>query len=277
MDLKKRYGRLTVIGRVERVKNNYRVRVRCDCGVETFVWVHNMKSGATDSCGCKKAEQVAERLKKQAAERARETTDRIEAEKQLEKLKRRISHISWNSETISNVTDRVPDKINDAAKEIKAAARREYYDKWQSHKDLLDEGDISEFVFNRDTGLWYENCEKIEQEVDEERERLKAMWEKISSRARRRGKKAMLRARQATEALFTRVQARSMLVALRKFNAGRGKIAQRLFAPVQAAQEALQCWLAANPREREGRLPRESAGIVLDPAALSVGFPVAAG
>lgn len=43
-----RFSRLTVIEKL----NRGRVRCRCDCGTETVVYSHNLKSGNTRSCGC---------------------------------------------------------------------------------------------------------------------------------------------------------------------------------------------------------------------------------
>lgn len=275
MDLKQRYGRLTVMGRKERVGNNYRVRVCCDCGVETYVWVHNLKSGATQSCGCLKAEQYAERLKRRAAERARELTDRIEAEKRLKKLKKLISKVASESETLRKITNGVEEIIDAIAEEIKAEAEQEYNRKQQPLQDLLDDGFMPRYVFNRDVSpLWDERIRVLE-DVTDEVERLKSMWRDIRFCAYRKGKKAMLCAGVASEALFSRVRARSLLVALRKLDADcGGEIAQRLFAPLQSVQELLRWWLAANRRERTGRLPSGSAGVVLSPVSASVSSPV---
>jgi hypothetical protein len=277
MDLKKRYGRLTVTSQPERVKNNYRVRVRCDCGMETYQWVHNLKSGATTSCGCLRAELAAERFKKREADRAREMFERVEAEKRLEKLKRLISKTASRSKAIDEITNGVTDKIDEVAHEIRMAASQEHWRKCKPLKELLDTGHMPGDVYERDTKPFFDEYNRIGKEVDETRKHLNAMWSEISIRADRRGKRAMWRAKQASEALFTRVQAKSWLSALRKLGAEcDGEIAQRLFAPVQAVQEAIQRWLAANRSEQGERPSQNPTGIVLQPASVPAVSPVAA-
>ena len=50
-----RFGRLTVLGRTENVRNNRTLwRCRCDCGRECQVLALRLKTGRTQSCGCKK-------------------------------------------------------------------------------------------------------------------------------------------------------------------------------------------------------------------------------
>jgi hypothetical protein len=49
-----RYGRLTVLHSVT-LKGGI-LRCRCDCGVEKDIKRHNLESGSTKSCGCRKAE-----------------------------------------------------------------------------------------------------------------------------------------------------------------------------------------------------------------------------
>ena len=46
--LKRKYGRLQVVGSPQGKK----VAVRCVCGVRTVIYVHNLTSGRTLSCGC---------------------------------------------------------------------------------------------------------------------------------------------------------------------------------------------------------------------------------
>jgi hypothetical protein len=127
------------------------------------------------------------------------------------------------------------------------------------------------YIYNRDTKPFFDEYKRIEKEVEEEKERLKSMWIKISSRAYEKGKDAMLRAELASEPLFARVQARSLLVALRKlYTDCGGEIAQRLVAPLQTVQQSLQSWLEVNRRERG------SAGVVLPPTSVPLDSTVVA-
>ncbi|MBQ8288709.1 MAG: hypothetical protein IJX76_08080 [Clostridia bacterium] len=50
-----RFGSLTVTGAAEPSAGKRRWLCRCDCGSETVVFAVNLKSGHTDSCGCKKS------------------------------------------------------------------------------------------------------------------------------------------------------------------------------------------------------------------------------
>lgn len=279
MNLQKRYGHLTVVDKKRiRMGNNYYVKVQCDCGSPAkYVLVHNMQSGATTSCGCVRAKLAAERLNRRATERAEETNRRIEEKQRLRKLKHDISEILWNTYTIGKITDAAAKEIDDIAKQIKARASGIWDVKWQSLKDDHDDGYVSDHAYSRNTDESYEDCEKVHKGVDEEAERLKSMLEKVTNHAERRGKKAMLRANVASEALFSRVQARSVLVALRKLNANCGdEIAQQLFVPVQALQQTLQRWLASHRRERAGRISQKATGIVLPPTPVPVDSLVAA-
>lgn len=56
-----RFGRLTVLARVERPDSSraYCWLCRCDCGVEKIVRGINLRIGNTRSCGCKKRSRVA--------------------------------------------------------------------------------------------------------------------------------------------------------------------------------------------------------------------------
>lgn len=60
-----KYGRLAV---VERASGTARARwlCRCDCGAERVVFGYNLRSGATASCGCLRAEMVAEKNRAKA-------------------------------------------------------------------------------------------------------------------------------------------------------------------------------------------------------------------
>ena len=44
---------------LERLPPN-RVLCRCSCGKESVVYVHNLKSGRSTSCGCKKALKISQ-------------------------------------------------------------------------------------------------------------------------------------------------------------------------------------------------------------------------
>ena len=54
----KRYGRLTVLERVENGGTNIRYRRRCDCGNETIVFASSLRNGNTCSCGCLRNEYI---------------------------------------------------------------------------------------------------------------------------------------------------------------------------------------------------------------------------
>lgn len=47
-----RYGRLTVLAPAENIGNRTAWLCRCDCGRETIVKTHHLRSGHTKSCGC---------------------------------------------------------------------------------------------------------------------------------------------------------------------------------------------------------------------------------
>ena len=54
-----RFGRLTVIKRVESNKSGTRWLCKCDCGNETVALAPNLKRGNTSSCGCLKKEKMS--------------------------------------------------------------------------------------------------------------------------------------------------------------------------------------------------------------------------
>ena len=65
-----RFGRLTVLERVPNYKSgkNYDCavfRCKCDCGNETLVASHNLRTGSTTSCGCYRLEQLRKAKAKQ--------------------------------------------------------------------------------------------------------------------------------------------------------------------------------------------------------------------
>ena len=53
-----KFGRLTIIARADAYKTEAgtisRYLCRCDCGKETTVLWHNLRTGRTQSCGCLK-------------------------------------------------------------------------------------------------------------------------------------------------------------------------------------------------------------------------------
>ncbi|MBN1909346.1 MAG: hypothetical protein JW818_06385 [Pirellulales bacterium] len=273
MKLKKRYGRLEVTGRPERVGNNYRVSVRCDCGTETYVWVHNLKAGATRSCGCLRADLAAERMKERDAERAQKITERVNEEKRLKQLKRDANRISSRPSLVSKIVASVPGEIDEIGEEIKKKTDQESERQWRPMKDLLDSGFMPGYVYNSKVHPIFEECERIRREVNEETERLKDLLEKGYSRAARRGKKAMLKAGIASEALFTRVAARSFRAALRKLIAKPGgEIRKQLLFPVESVEIALHSWLKKNGRERARHQVPKPLGITFDAALAPSGI-----
>lgn len=54
-----KYGRYTIIHEVEKSNGMRRALCRCDCGTERIVFVKNLKSGNSTSCGCRSAEVTA--------------------------------------------------------------------------------------------------------------------------------------------------------------------------------------------------------------------------
>lgn len=58
-----RFGRLTVIEEApELTRYRHRWRCRCECGQETVVAGHHLRSGATVSCGCARVESTIRRF-----------------------------------------------------------------------------------------------------------------------------------------------------------------------------------------------------------------------
>lgn len=57
----KRYGRWTVIERVDKGDNKRYFLCRCDCGTERVVILSALKNGSSRSCGCLRAEENAEK------------------------------------------------------------------------------------------------------------------------------------------------------------------------------------------------------------------------
>lgn len=60
IDLKgQRFGRLVVVEEAGRDKHGHVLwKCRCDCGSETIVYVHSLRSGDTTSCGCFNRERI---------------------------------------------------------------------------------------------------------------------------------------------------------------------------------------------------------------------------
>lgn len=65
-----RFGRLVILSRDDR-----RITCRCDCGNETTVYLANLCTGHTTSCGCFRDEKTVQRSTRHgAAKRGRHTT-----------------------------------------------------------------------------------------------------------------------------------------------------------------------------------------------------------
>ena len=60
----KKYGRLTVIEQADQQNGHKRWKCRCECGKYVVVKGLHLKSGHTQSCGCRKLEMHTERLTK---------------------------------------------------------------------------------------------------------------------------------------------------------------------------------------------------------------------
>lgn len=56
-----RYGRLLVVEEIEEVRPRKVIAV-CDCGAKKEYYLHNLRSGMTQSCGCLQKERVGKRL-----------------------------------------------------------------------------------------------------------------------------------------------------------------------------------------------------------------------
>lgn len=59
-----RYGLWTVLGLADKVNNNYRVYVKCDCGIEKIVYLLTLINGSSKSCGCLRRKLASERQSK---------------------------------------------------------------------------------------------------------------------------------------------------------------------------------------------------------------------
>ncbi len=58
------FGRLTVIGETAPKAGARRVLCKCDCGKEKTVYISNLTTGKTKSCGCAARETTSKRVKK---------------------------------------------------------------------------------------------------------------------------------------------------------------------------------------------------------------------
>ena len=54
-----KYGRLTVIKRLDKTGNLYKWLCKCDCGNESVALADNLKRGHTSSCGCLRVETAS--------------------------------------------------------------------------------------------------------------------------------------------------------------------------------------------------------------------------
>ena len=70
----KRFGRLTVLGYAGTGKQGTYWKCRCDCGKDTVVLSHSLRSGRTKSCGCynKEVTSIRNRVKLKKIERLQE-------------------------------------------------------------------------------------------------------------------------------------------------------------------------------------------------------------
>jgi len=59
-----RYGRYSVIREVERKHGARMMLCRCDCGTERVIYLKNLKSGNSTSCGCAGSESLSARNRK---------------------------------------------------------------------------------------------------------------------------------------------------------------------------------------------------------------------
>lgn len=64
----KKYGRLMVIKFDKYVGYHKKYLCRCDCGKEKSIWLHSLKDGSTQSCGCHAKEVRIALRKKQSME-----------------------------------------------------------------------------------------------------------------------------------------------------------------------------------------------------------------
>ena len=70
-----RFGRLTVLERAGRSKNESLWLCRCDCGNEVVTWSSSLRRGLTRSCGCIASERMTQRHR-EAGETIIEGSDR---------------------------------------------------------------------------------------------------------------------------------------------------------------------------------------------------------
>lgn len=56
----RRFGRLKIVGKPTYIKGKMHVECHCKCGRATVVFVSNLKSGHTESCGCLVPERTSE-------------------------------------------------------------------------------------------------------------------------------------------------------------------------------------------------------------------------
>lgn len=47
------FGQLTILSVFRNAKGEMKCRCRCECGNQTEAYLHNVKAGRTQSCGCK--------------------------------------------------------------------------------------------------------------------------------------------------------------------------------------------------------------------------------
>lgn len=67
----KRYGRLSVLKRVENIGECTAYLCRCDCGTEKIVRGESLRKGDIVSCGCYQKEQIVKNHAKASKENAR--------------------------------------------------------------------------------------------------------------------------------------------------------------------------------------------------------------
>jgi hypothetical protein len=74
----KRFGRLVVISKADRMSNQTAWLCKCDCGNEKVCLGINLKRGKTLSCGCMRTEMIIERSLKHGNRRSKKTTREYE-------------------------------------------------------------------------------------------------------------------------------------------------------------------------------------------------------
>jgi hypothetical protein len=66
--LGQKFGRLTVMARAENAKRGHRRwHCKCECGAETIVWAHSLRTGDTKSCGCLHSEAVTHTIRRRTS------------------------------------------------------------------------------------------------------------------------------------------------------------------------------------------------------------------